>query len=163
MPLPANKQSHSNKELAKKKKTSQKTTKTFVKRKKSPQILNNNTNNRSWADGVRKSPEWNIQTTKKKRYKEQIVMKILVCLTFHWSPQHFYYHDNHTWYATETTTWSLQTNQNATSNYDRHFSNQCDRYKMSKVVHGNQPDNHCNLSERCEMFVAGATREPKSF
>ena len=27
------------------------------------------------------------------------------------------------------------------------FSNQCDRCKMLKVVHGNQSDHHCNLSD----------------
>ena len=41
----------------------------------------------------------------------------------------------------------LQTNQNSTSDYDRQFSNQRDRCKMLKVVHGNQSDNHCNRSD----------------
>ena len=29
----------------------------------------------------------------------------------------------------------------------RQFSNQCDRCKMLKVVHGNQSDNHCKWSD----------------
>ena len=67
--------------------------------------------------------------------------------TFQESPLRLYYHDNHTGYTTETTTSWLQTNQNSTSDYDRQFSNQCDRCKMLKVVHGNQSDNHCNRSD----------------
>ena len=87
---------------------------------------NSNTNNSSWAEGARKNPEWNIQATKKKHYKEQfIIMKILVYLTFQESPLHLYYHDSHTGYTTETTTSWLQTNPNSTSDYDRQFSNQC--------------------------------------
>ena len=58
-----------------------------------------------------------------------------------------YYHDSHTGYTTETTASWLQTNQNFTNEYDRQFSNQCDRCKMLKVVHGNQWDNHCNHSD----------------
>ena len=77
-------------------------------------------------------------------------MKILVYLTFRESCLCLYYHDNHTRYTTETTTSWLQTNQNSTSDYDRQFSNQCDRCKMLKVVHRNQSDNYCkcNLSWR---------------
>ena len=75
-------------------------------------------------------------------------MKILVYrLTFRESPQCLYYHDNHTGYTTETTTSWLQTNQNSTSDYDTQFSNQCDRCKMLKMVHGNQSDNHCIWSD----------------
>ena len=73
-------------------------------------------------------------------------MKILVYLTFRESSLRLYYHDNHTGYTTETTTSWLQTNQNSTSDYDRQFSNQCDRCKMLKVVHRNQSDNPCNRS-----------------
>jgi len=81
----------------------------------------------------------------KEHYKEQIItMKILVYLTFRESPLRLYYHDNHTGYTTETTTSWLQTNQNSTSDYDRRFSNQCDRCKMLKVVHGNRLNNHCH-------------------
>ena len=75
-------------------------------------------------------------------------MKILVYqLTFRESPLHLYYHDNHTGYTTETTTSWLQTNQNSTSDYNTQFSNQFDRSKMLKVVHGNQSDNHCIRSD----------------
>ena len=52
-----------------------------------------------------KNPEWNIQATRNKHYKDQIIiMKILVYLTFRENPLRLYYHDNHTAYTTETTT-----------------------------------------------------------
>ena len=113
MPLKANKQNHSDKELAKRDNRRKKLQKfkTFLKRKDPQKLLtNSNTNNSSWAEGTRKIPEWNIQATKKKHYKEQtIIMKILVHLTFQESPLCLYYHDNHTGYTTETITSWLQT------------------------------------------------------
>ena len=57
-----------------------------------------------------------------------------------------YWVDNRDHYIMLQTSWL----QNSTSDYDRQFSNQCDRCKMLKVVHGNQSDNYCkcNLSWR---------------
>ena len=132
MPLKANKQNYSDKELARRdnrrKEKKEKKKKTFLKRKYPPKLLtNSNTNNSSWAEGTRKIPEWNIQATKKKHYKElTIIMKILVHLTFQESPLVLYYHDNHTGYTTEATTLWLQTNQNSTSDYDSFQTNVTD-------------------------------------
>ena len=33
------------------------------------------------------------------------------------------------------------------NNRARHFWNRCDIYKVAEVVHGNQLDSHCNLSD----------------
>ena len=96
-----------------KKKTSERRKNTrHLWRERSPQNYktNSNTNNSSGAEGTRKIPEWSIQATQKKHYKEQIIiMKILVYLTFRESPLHLHHHDNHRGYTTETTTSWLQT------------------------------------------------------
>ena len=99
---------------------------------------------------MHKKNPWMEHTGYKEHYKEQIItMKILVYrLTFRENPLRLYYYDSHTGYITETTTLWLQTNQNSTSDYDTQFSNQCDRCKMLKVVHGNQSDNHCIWSDK---------------
>ena len=66
-------------------------------------------------------------------------MKILVYLTFRESQDHYIMITNKPKLYKQTKTLPVIT--------IRQFSNQCDRCKMLKVVHGNQSDNHCNWSD----------------
>ena len=121
--------------------TKQTATLTKVAGQKAPEKSLNGTYRLQKRNTINKSSSW------KSWCKQIIIMKILVYLTFRESPLRLYYHDNHRGYTTETITSWLQTNQNSTSDYDRQFSNQRDRCKMLKVVHGNQSDNHCIRSD----------------
>ena len=43
--------------------------------------------------------------------------------------------------------------QHDASDCASHFSNRCDIYNVSKVVHGNRSEDHCNLSDTRQSIL----------
>jgi len=149
MPLQANKQNHSDKKLTRRRHQKKKNTKKIQdisEEKGVPQTTKQTVTLTTVAGQKMQEKSLNgtyrLQRRNTKKNKSNHHPENLGVSNLPRSPLHLYYHDNHTEYTTKTTTSWLQTNQSSTSDYNRQFSNQCDRCKMLKVVHRNQSDNH---------------------